>query len=114
MLADLSIIPVGGNAHTSEVLADILEHINKSGIAYQLTPTTTCLEGSWDEISRIAQRCHELARSKHSHVVTLLRFQDDAEAGPKLRRNLQSVEEKTDQPLFTNPGGKAAQKVTAK
>jgi uncharacterized protein (TIGR00106 family) len=105
MLADLSIIPIGGSAHTSEVLAEALEMIDASGIPYQLTPTTTCLEGSWEEIVSVAQRCHQLVRRKHTHVVTLLRFEDDANAGPKLRRNLESVEEKADQALCTQPGG---------
>ncbi|HWA08638.1 MAG TPA: thiamine-binding protein [Opitutaceae bacterium] len=102
MLADLSIIPIGGSAHTSDVLADVLQLIHTSGIAYQLTPTTTCLEGTWEEITAVAQRCHQLTRRKHAHVVTLLRLEDDANAGySKLVRNVESVREKAGRPLTT-------------
>lgn len=109
MLADLSIIPVGGSAHTSPVLADVLELIHTSGIAYQLTPTTTCLEGTWEEITDVTQRCHQLVRRKHAHVVTMLRIEDDASAGySKLARNIESVKEKAGRPLTTEPRDGAA------
>lgn len=105
MLADLSIIPVGGSHHSSDALGEVLDLIHTSGIAYQLTPTTTCLEGSWQEITSVARRCHELARKRHAHVVTLLRIEDEADAEPKLRLNLEAVEDKADHLLATQPGG---------
>jgi uncharacterized protein (TIGR00106 family) len=110
MLADLSIIPVGGDTHTSDLLAEILSTIDSSGIAYQLTPTTTCLEGSWQEIMAVTQRCHEIARRDHDHIVTQLRIEDDANAGRKLRRNIESVEQKAGQELRTTPRSRAAAK----
>lgn len=45
MLAELSIVPVGGNPHSSAELAKVLKLIEKSGLAYQLTPSATCIEG---------------------------------------------------------------------
>jgi uncharacterized protein (TIGR00106 family) len=94
MLADLSIIPVGDSAHTSVTLAEILKAIDGSGIAYQLTPTATCLEGSWEKIIDVTRLCHDIARRHHAHVVTELRIEDDGVENTKLRRNLDSVEEK--------------------
>ena len=91
MLADLTILPIGSNAHTSETLAEVLKAIDSSGIAYQLTPTTTCLEGSWDKIMNVTRLCHEVARRHHSHVVTEIRIEDDGDNG-MLRHNLESVE----------------------
>lgn len=91
MLADLTIIPIGSSAHTSETLAEVLQAIDSSGIAYQLTPTTTCLEGPWDKIMNVARLCHEIARRHHAHVVTEIRLEDDGEHG-MLRQNLESVE----------------------
>jgi uncharacterized protein YqgV (UPF0045/DUF77 family) len=53
MLAELSIIPVGGNPHSSPELAKILHIVEKSGLPYQLTPSATCIEGDWDQIMPI-------------------------------------------------------------
>jgi uncharacterized protein (TIGR00106 family) len=91
MLADLTILPIGSNAHTSDTLAEVLKAIDSSGIAYQLTPTTTCLEGSWEKIINVTRLCHEIARRQHAHVVTELRIEDDGDHG-MLRHNLESVE----------------------
>ena len=38
MLAELSIIPVGGSPHSSGELAKVLKLVEKSGLAYQLNP----------------------------------------------------------------------------
>jgi uncharacterized protein (TIGR00106 family) len=91
MIADLTIIPIGSSAHTSDTLAEVLKAIDSTGIAYQLTPTTTCLEGSWDKVMNVARLCHEIARRNHAHVVTEIRIEDDGDSG-KLRHNLESVE----------------------
>jgi uncharacterized protein (TIGR00106 family) len=91
MLADLTIIPIGSSAHTSDTLAEVLKAIDSSGIAYQLTPTTTCLEGSWEKIMNVTRLCHEIARRNHTHVVTEIRIEDDGDKS-MLCHNLESVE----------------------
>jgi uncharacterized protein YqgV (UPF0045/DUF77 family) len=104
MLADLSIIPVSGTPHTSGILAKVLTLIEGSGLRYQLTPTATCLEGTWAEISEVARRCHNLARNESSHVVTLLRFEDDGKAEGKLLANTAAVEQKAGREFPQSPG----------
>lgn len=104
MLADLTIIPIGSNAHTSDTLAEVLKAIDSAGIAYQLTPTTTCLEGEWDKIMNVARLCHEIARRNHAHVVTEIRIEDDGDK-EKLRHNLESVESHAGRSFNTQPAG---------
>ncbi|MGH7872304.1 MAG: thiamine-binding protein [Candidatus Binatia bacterium] len=48
MLAELSIIPIGRNVHSSAELTKILKLIEESGLPYQFTPSSTCIEGEWD------------------------------------------------------------------
>jgi uncharacterized protein (TIGR00106 family) len=104
MLADLTIIPIGSSAHTSDTLAEVLNAIDTSGIAYQLTPTTTCLEGSWEKVMNVARLCHEIARRNHAHVVTEIRIEDDGDHG-MLRHNLESVESHAGRSFNTHPAG---------
>lgn len=103
MLADLSIIPVGRSPHTSDTLAAVLKIIKDSGLAYQLTPTSTCIEGSWDDIMGVVRRCHEIARDETPHVVTLLKLESDDRALDKLRNNIDSVEEQAGESFRTEP-----------
>jgi uncharacterized protein (TIGR00106 family) len=106
MLAELSIFPIGRNSHSSAELAKILKLVEESGLPYQLTPASTCIEGEWDEIMPLIQRCHERARKGSSHVVTLIKLEDDDGERNKLIGNLTSVEEKLGHPLNTEPQSK--------
>ena len=81
MLAELSIIPVGGNPHSSPELAKILKIVEKSGLPYQLTPSATCIEGEWDQIMPVTRQCHEGARKDSPHIVTLIKLEEDVENG---------------------------------
>ena len=99
MLVELSIMPIGGDSHTSEKLADILKLIDASGLSYQLTPTATCIEGNWEEVMAVVRQCHDRVRRSSPHVITMIKIEDEEGADDKLRRNVSSVEEKAGRPL---------------
>jgi uncharacterized protein (TIGR00106 family) len=94
MLVELSIIPVGSNAHTSAELAKALRLIDASGLLYRLTPSGTCIEGEWDTVMPLVRRCHERVRKSAAHVITMIKIEDDEDERHKLTRNVASVEEK--------------------
>ncbi len=94
MLADLSIFPLG-QSHSSDQLAEVIDLIDASGLPYQLTPTGTCIEGSWEDVMQVARRCHERVKRRSPHVLTLLRIEDDFDETDQLHRNVTSVAEKS-------------------
>jgi uncharacterized protein (TIGR00106 family) len=98
MLFELSITPLG-DVHLSEEIAQILEVIESSGLPYQLTPGSTYIEGTWDEVLPVIRACHDTARRSSRHVITSLRIEDDEGETNKIRRNVESVQEKTDSGL---------------
>lgn len=98
MLVEFSIIPVGGDGHTSGLLAEALKLVAASGLAYQLTPSGTCVEGGWDEVMAVVRRCHERVRLDCPHVVTTVKLEDDAGETNNLRQNVASVEQKAGVP----------------
>jgi uncharacterized protein (TIGR00106 family) len=94
MLIELSVLPLGGDTHLSDEIAEALKIVDDSGLPYQLTPSGTCIEGEWDEVMTVVRRCHERMRQSSPHVVTTVRIEDDQGATDKLRQNVASVEEK--------------------
>jgi uncharacterized protein (TIGR00106 family) len=94
MLAELSIIPLGKGTSLSDELSEILKLIDASGLAYQLTPTGTCIEGDWDAIMRVVRQCHDHARSVSPHVITSLTIEDEQGALDKINANVTSLEER--------------------
>lgn len=103
LLVELSVMPIGRNPHTSPLLANILDDIAKSGLPYQLTPTGTCIQGTWDEVMPVIKACHKRAAAWAPHVVTMIRIEQDAHTMEPLSRYPESVDEKTDRPLRMVP-----------
>jgi uncharacterized protein (TIGR00106 family) len=103
MLAEISFVPIGGNTHSSAELAKILKLVEESGLPYQLTPSSTCIEGEWDEIMPLIHRCHDRALKGSSHVVTFIKLEEDQGERNKLTYNVTSVEQKLGHALNTEP-----------
>jgi len=103
MTADLTILPVGSRAHLGTMLADVLKEIRRQGLVYQLTGTTTCLEGSWEQITAVAKACHDIGRKHAPHIVTLLRIEDDIEGSNDLQANVETVEKIAGEKFNSNP-----------
>jgi uncharacterized protein (TIGR00106 family) len=101
MLFEISMIPVGGDIHTSDELSSVLQVVDRSGLPYQLGPSSTCIEGEWDEAMQVIREAHAAARKHTKHVVTLIKVEDDEGQHDKLRSNVRSVEEKAGRPLDT-------------
>src|SRR5436190_22215684 len=99
MLVELSVIPLGGDTHLSERLAEVLKVVDASGLPYQLTPAGTCIEGSWDEVMAVVRHCHETARNTSAHVITTLKIDDEADGKDKLIWNVESLEKKLNRRL---------------
>ena len=104
MLAELSIVPLNVGDHLSGPLAEVLDVVDRSGVRYKLTPTGTCLEGSWEEVMGVVRACHEQMRQRSRHVFTTIRIEDEEGADDKLVRNITSIEEKLNRPLAKTGG----------
>ena len=92
MLVDVTVIPLRGGRHTSDEVAEVIKLIDASGLPYQLTPSGTCIEGDWGAVMPLIQRCHNVVRSMSSHVVTLIKIEDESGKTNKLTTNIESVE----------------------
>lgn len=99
MLIELSIVPLGGDTHLSDEIAEVLRLVDASGLPYQLTPSGTCIEGEWDEVMGLVRKCHEVTRQRSRHVLTTISIEDEEGARDKLTRNVASVEEKVGKAL---------------
>jgi uncharacterized protein (TIGR00106 family) len=94
MLIEFRIVPVGRDAHTSGEIAEAIRVLDDAGLPYRLMPSATCVEGEWEEVMPVIQRCHARVREMSPHVITSITIEDDEDGGNKLERNVASVEEK--------------------
>jgi len=99
MLAELSITLLGRGTQLSPDLGQILKIIDESGLPYRLTPSGTCIEGDWDEVMALVKQCHNRARAVSTHVLTMVRVEDELGADNKINDNIASVERAAGRPL---------------
>jgi uncharacterized protein (TIGR00106 family) len=94
MLVDLTVLPLRGGRPISDEVAEVIKLIDASGLPYQLTPSGTCIEGEWQTVMPLIQRCHNLVRSRSFPVVTLIKIEEEYGTDNKLTANVASVEQR--------------------
>lgn len=99
MLLELSVIPLGRGRSISTDVADLVRIIDASGLDYRLTATGTIIEGTWDQVMDVAQKCHSEMRKKTERVITLMKIDDYADRAGRLTAAVESVENKIGKPL---------------
>jgi uncharacterized protein YqgV (UPF0045/DUF77 family) len=92
MLVEFSIIPMQNTERLNEAIAEALKIVDASGLPYVLGPSSTCLEGTWDEALPVVRRCHERVREISPYLVTFIKIGDEVGATGKLTGNVAAVE----------------------
>ena len=92
MLVAFRIIPVGTGEETKELVAKTIAIVEKSELDYQLTAMGTLLEGSWEEIMFVIQKCHTEIKKHAERVVTEIVVDDRKGMDGRLKGNVLEVE----------------------
>ena len=94
VLVEFSMFPTDVGESKSKYVAQILDHIDKSGIQYKLTPMSTILEGEWDEVMKLISECYKLIENQANRIYTTIKI--DARKGDKsrLKSKIESVQNK--------------------
>ncbi|HWI81724.1 MTH1187 family thiamine-binding protein [Ramlibacter sp.] len=92
VLLEFAMSPQGKGESLSPYVARILDVIDRSGVAYQLTPMGTILEGEWDEVMGVVGACFKALQSDCTRIGMNLKV--DYRAGPqsRLRSKIERVE----------------------
>lgn len=92
MLAEIRILPVGTGEETKELVAKTVAIVEKSELDYQLTAMGTLLEGEWEEVMFVIQKCHEEVKKFSERVVTEIVIDDRKDLNGRLKGNVLEVE----------------------
>ncbi len=92
MLAQFRILPVGTGEETKELVGKTVALIEKSELDYQLTAMGVLLEGQWEEVMFVIQKCHEEVKKFAERVVTEIVIDDRKDLNGRLKGNVLEVE----------------------
>ena len=95
MLAELSVFPLDkGGEGLSRYVAESMEIIEQSGLAFEIHALGTLIEGPADKVFEVIRKCH-MNMTRHSdRVVTTVKIDDRKDAQNRIKGKVRSVEEK--------------------
>lgn len=68
ILVDFSIFPVDKGSSVSAHVAKVVRVIRESGLAYQVGPMGTCIEGPWAEVMAVIDRCFQTLEAESDRI----------------------------------------------
>jgi len=92
MVVEFSIVPIGRGEELAEIVARVIDIVDKSGLPYQLTAMGTIVEGDWDGVLTLIRRCHETMRGQAGRVLTHIVLDDRAAVSGRLEGKVRDVE----------------------
>lgn len=101
VLLEFSMAPHGQGESLSAHVARILDVIDRSGVAYQLTPMGTILEGEWDEVIGVVSACFKTLQADCGRIGMNLKIDYRAGTQSRLRSKIEKVEERLGRKLRT-------------
>ncbi len=103
MLFNFTIIPIGADDELTEPVAAAVRRIADSGLAYQLTSTSTVVEGEWNQVMPVLESCiHELA-GQYPRVYASITVDHHPGRTNRIREAVRNVEQALDKDLRTEP-----------
>ena len=82
-------------------MARILDIIDRSGVAYRLTPMGTILEGEWDEVMGVVTACFKALEKDCPRIGVNLKVDWKKGGASRLTSKIESVEKQVGRKLKT-------------
>ena len=94
VIVDFSLFPLDKGESLSPYVARSIKIIQESGLPYEFRAMGTSVEGEWEEVMAVVNRCVETMRRDCNRIV--LNLKADFRKGPsgRLQRKVESVKEK--------------------
>ena len=101
VLLEFSMFPTSMGESKSAYVARILDIIDQSGVAYQLTPMGTILEGEWAEVMGVVTACFEALKTDCPRIATQIKVDYRAGGESRMKSKITSVENQLGRKLST-------------
>jgi uncharacterized protein (TIGR00106 family) len=101
ILAEFSMFPLGKSESVSPYVARSLEIIDKSGLPYRMGSMGTTLEGEWDDVMGVIQKCYEAMRKDCHRIECSISIDSREGENGRIVSKIKSVETKVGKKLKT-------------
>ncbi len=94
MLIQFSMFPVGGSESASAEVSKVIDLIDKSGLPYKTSAMSTVIEGEWDEVMALINKCRLKLKENNNRIYMVLTMDDRKDAKNRLSGKVSSIEDK--------------------
>jgi uncharacterized protein (TIGR00106 family) len=95
LIVEISFVPIGVGTSLSQYIAKVINHIDESGLKYQLTPMGTIIEADWEEISSFIDYSHNLLfQMGVERIITNIKIDYRLDKKSSMKDKIDSVKEK--------------------
>ena len=94
VIVDFSIFPLDKGESVSAYVSKAVKIIKESGLAHQLGPMGTCVEGEWDEVMALVGRCFDALKKDCNRVYMTIKVDYRKGASGRMAHKIQSIESK--------------------
>lgn len=101
VLLDFSMTPLGKGESVSPYVARCLQVVAASGLEYRLHAMGTILEGEWEQVFAVVQRCYEALKPDCNRITCSIRVDYRRGTESRLESKVKRVQALVGQPLKT-------------
>ena len=94
VLLEFSMSPLGKGESVGKYVTRSLDIIDKSGVPYRLNPMGTVLEGEWEQVFAVVQKCYERMKKDTNRISCTIKVDYRKNHSGRLQSKVASVEKK--------------------
>ncbi len=88
---EFSIFPIGKGVSLSKYVAEVINIVKQSGLDYILGPMGTSVEGDFDNLLKLLQKCHAYIYNNSDRVYMTVTFDTRKNVRNRLEGKIESV-----------------------
>ena len=101
VLLEFAMAPRGVGESLSPYVARILDVIDRSGLAYQLTPMGTIIEGEWSEVMGVVTDCFKALETDCPRISSQIKIDYRQGTTRRMKSKVEAVEKQLGRKLST-------------
>ncbi len=94
VIIDFSIFPLGKGVSVNSYVARAVRIIKESGLSYKLGPMGTSIEGEWEAVIAVVNRCFDELKKDCDRIYLAIKADYRKDISGRLESKVKSVEEK--------------------
>ena len=95
VLIDFSIVPVGKGESVSDYVSKAVKIIKESGLTFKIGPMGTAIEGEWDEVMGVVNRCFEALKKDCPRIYMTIKVDYRMGRSGRMEGKIATVERKS-------------------